>query len=247
MATEGALVVATPPRPRRTAARGDRLFYAAMSAAIVLTVFVGFARTYYLRSYFFATPLPFILRLHGFVFTGWMLLFVAQTALVAQRRVDVHRRLGIVGAVWALVLTAVGAATAIAAGRRGYAAGSEAALTFLPIPLGDMLVFLGLVAAGIWHRRRSDVHKRLLLLATLSILDAAIARWPLAFMTTGAAAFFGITDLFVAAAAGYDLLTRRRVHPVYIWGGLAIVGSQLLRVAIARTETWLAVARVLLK
>src|SRR5919201_1548120 len=134
MATEGALVVATPPRPRRTAARGDRLFYAAMSAAIVLTVFVGFARTYYLRSYFFATPLPFILRLHGFVFT------------------------------------AVGAATAIAAGRRGYAAGSEAALTFLPTPLGDMDVFLGLVAAGIWHRRRSDVHKRLMLLATLSIL-----------------------------------------------------------------------------
>ena len=83
-------------------------------------------------------------------------------------------------------------------------------------------------------------------IATVSILAAAISRWPLALMSAGPVAFFGITDLFVAAGPVYDLATRRRVHPAYVWGGLLIVVSQPLRLAIAQTGAWLAMARMML-
>ena len=65
-----------------------------------LIVFVGFAPTYYLRAFYHADPLPSVFRIHGLVFTAWVVLFVVQTALVSARRTDIHRRLGVVGARW---------------------------------------------------------------------------------------------------------------------------------------------------
>jgi len=221
----------------------DRPFFGAMSVGIAASVFVGFARTYYLRSQFLSTPLPLLLHVHGLVFTSWIVLFVTQTALVAGHRVDIHRRLGLAGSVLAAVLVIVGVTTAIVAARRNFAAGNEGALIFLPTPLTDMLVFCLLAVAGIKYRRRSDVHKRLMLLATISILGAAIARWPLAIMARGPFGFFAVTDLFVAAVVVYDLATRRRGHPATLWGGLLIVASQPIRLAIAHTSVWLAIAR----
>ena len=219
-----------------------------MSLAAVVTVFLGFARTYYLRSHYLATALPPLLHLHGIVFTSWILLFVTQTALVAGRRINLHRRLGLGGAALAGLLVVVGLTTATLSARRNFAAGNAGALTFLVVPFGDMLVFAVLVTAGILYRRRAEMHKRLMLLATISILDAAISRWPLAIIAAaGPRAFFGITDLFIAAGVAYDLVSHRRVHPAYIWGGLLVVVSQPLRVAIAGTGPWLTFAGALVR
>ena len=88
-------------------------------------------------------------------------------------------------------------------------------------------------------------HKRLMLLATISVLDAAVARWPLAIMAKGAVAFFAVTDLFIVAGVAFDVWSRRRVHPAYIWGGLLIVGSQIVRLAVRDTAWWIAFARML--
>src|SRR5438552_1486717 len=92
-----ALTADTPPDHRRGQRRQlrDRRFYAGMSLAAVVTVFLGFARTYYLRSYYQTTPLPLLVQLHGLVFTSWILLFATQTALVAGRRITLHRRRGV--------------------------------------------------------------------------------------------------------------------------------------------------------
>lgn len=227
--------------------RKDRVFYTGMSLAAVATVFVGFAPTYYLGAYFQAAQLTPLVHLHGLVFSSWILLFFTQTVLVASRRTDLHRRLGPIGAALAVLLVVVGLTTAIVSARRNFAAGNEGALTFLAIPFGDMVVFSILAAAAIYYRRSSEAHKRLMLLATISILDAAIARWPLAIVAAGPVAFFGLTDLFVAAGLLYDLSSRGRVHQAYIWGGLLIVSSQLLRLAIAGTDVWLAFARALVQ
>src|ERR1044071_9246719 len=78
--------------------RRERLFYTGMAVAILITVFAGFARTYFLRPYFEPQPLLPLLHLHGVVFTAWVVLFITQTALVAARRTDIHRRLGVAGA-----------------------------------------------------------------------------------------------------------------------------------------------------
>jgi hypothetical protein len=231
----------------RTGLRADRVFYTGMALAAMVAVFVGFARTYYLRSHFQPTSLPFYLRVHGAVFSAWIVLFVAQTSLVGVRRTDLHRRLGWVGAALAPVMIVVAVTAAILSGRGTIAAGLEnEALTFLTTPLSSMAVFGALVGAAIRYRRQPQTHKRLMLLATISILDAATARWPIALVATSSWAYYAFADLFIAAAVAYDVASRRRVHPAYVWGGLLIVVSQLLRDVVGRTDAWHAVARLIL-
>ena len=137
-----------------------------------------------------------------------------------------------------------GTAIAIASLRYSFAHGNLRALSFFAIPLGDMIVFPTLVAAAFISRRQPEAHKRLMLLATIDILNAAVARWPLAIMAKGPVAFFAVTDLFILAGMVFDAASRRRVHPAYVWGGLLIVGSQIVRLAVWQTAAWIAFARL---
>ena len=218
-----------------------------MSLAAVVTVFLGFARTYYLRSYYQTTPLPLLVQLHGLVFTSWIVLFFVQTVLIASHRVSVHRRLGLAGAGLAALLVMVGLATAVGSARRNVAIGGTGALAFLATPFGDMLVFAILATAGILYRHRPETHKRLMLVATIALLSAPISRWPLAIIQRGPVTLFLVTDLFVLAGVGYDLASRRRIHPAYVWGGLLLVMSQPVRLAISHTDAWLAFANKLVR
>ena len=224
--------------------RRERVFYTGMAVAVVITVFAGFARTYFLRPYYDPRPLLPLLHLHGFVFTSWVALFLTQTALVATKRTHIHRRLGIVGAVLAALMVVVGTTTAIIRAKVvDVPPGSPSPLAFLTIPLGDMLVFALLVGAGFYYRRRMDVHKRLMLLAMIAILPAAVARLPFAFIQQfGPLAFFGLSDLFIVPCLLYDLSTRGRFHRATVWGGLLIVISHPLRLMIGNTHAWLTFA-----
>jgi hypothetical protein len=233
-------MLATPALTRR---RRERWFYLGMSVAVVITVFAGFAPTYYLRPYFTASPLMPLLHLHGFVFTSWLVLFVTQTTLVAANRTDIHRRLGIVGGVVAVLMILVGVSTALIRANQGATPpGGPSPLVFLVVPLGDMLVFGVLVGAGFYFRRRPDVHKRLMMLATISILAAAVARLPFAFLQAGPIAFFGLTDVFVVVCVLYDLITLKRIHRATALAALLIVASQPLRLMIGGTQPWLSFA-----
>ena len=205
--------------------RRERLFYTGMAAVFVVTVFAGFARTYYLRPYFDSKPLITILHLHGLVFTSWIVLFVVQTALVAKRRTDVHRRLGVAGALLAALMILVGVTTGLVRAKvADVPPGAPSPLVFLTIPLGDMLVFACLVGAGFYFRRRLDTHKRLMLLATIAIIPAAVARLPFAFMQTASAlTAFLLSDLFIIPCLLYDLSTRGRFHRATVAGGVLIV------------------------
>ena len=227
--------VAVVPRRRR--------FYTGMALAIALTVFAGFAPTYYLRPWFQSTPLGGLVHLHGLVFTGWVLLFLVQSTLIAAGRTALHRRLGVAGAVLAVLLVVVGTMTAIAGASRAAGPPGVPPLVFLAVPFFDMVVFTGLAAVGLWHRRRADIHKRLMTLATIALLGAPIARLPFGARMIGLPGVFALADLFLVACIAYDLTTLRRVHPATIWGGLAIVVSQPLRLAISGTGLWLGFAR----
>lgn len=224
--------------------RRERLFYTGMSVVFLFTVFAGFARTYYLRPYFGTPALTPLLHLHGVVFTSWLVLLLAQTALVAANRTGVHRRLGMAGAVVAVLMVLVGTTTAIVRAKVvEVPPGSPSPLAFLTIPLGDMLVFATLVGAGFYFRRRADVHKRLMLLATVAILPAAVARLPFAFIQqAGPLAFFGLPDLFILVCLAYDLVSRGRFHRANVWGGLLVVVSHPLRLVVGHTRVWLAFA-----
>lgn len=176
---------AAPQSPVREAGRHDRLFYGGMAVAMGLTVFAGFASTYYLR---FLTggpkatltggPFTTLVYVHGALFTAWVLLFIVQTALVAGRRVAVHRRLGVAGAVLAAAMIVAGTFIAIATAKRGAAPVGVDPLAFLVIPLFDMILFATFVTAALALRRDKEAHKRLMLLAYISIIVAAVARLP---------------------------------------------------------------------
>ncbi|HKQ72545.1 MAG TPA: hypothetical protein VJ810_02380 [Blastocatellia bacterium] len=224
--------------------RRERLFYMGMAAAAVITVFTGFARTYYLKSFFGAPSLTPMLHLHGIVFTLWLILLLIQTALVSTNRTGMHRRLGMVGAVIAVLVVIVGAGTAIMRAKIiETPPTAPSPLVFLTIPLGDILVFASLIGAGFYFRSRADAHKRLMLLATISILPAATARLPFAFIQqVGPLAFFGLADFFIAPILIYDLISRGRPHRATVWGGLLIIVSHPLRLLIGNTEAWLTFA-----
>jgi hypothetical protein len=223
----------------------DRAFYTGMAVAVIATIYGGFARSYFLRSQYFSTPLAPIAEVHGAIFLSWTLLFFVQTVLIARRRTDLHRRLGVVGAVLAGAMVVVGTTIAIVSLRYNFAHANPGALSFFAIPIGDMVVFPILVAAALAWRRQPETHKRLMLLATISILDAAVARWPVAIMAKGPIAFFAVTDLYIVAGIVFDVASRGRVHRAYVWGGLLIVGSQIGRIAVWHTGAWLTFARML--
>ncbi|HUF47651.1 MAG TPA: hypothetical protein VMM93_07530 [Vicinamibacterales bacterium] len=245
-----AVVVSSAPSIAQHVNR-DRLFYSGMAVAMALVAFAGFARTYYLPMLGSGQPTTFggfavspLVHLHGLLFTGWVLLFITQTALVATRRVRVHQRLGIAGAALAASMIVAGVSLAIAAAAAGMAPPGVEPLTFLAIPLGDMVLFAALVGSALWQRRNREAHKRLMLLAYVSLLAAPVARLP-GVLPLGPFGFFGLAFVFIVLGVAYDVWSRRRVHPVYIWGGLALVLSVPLRLILSGTAAWQAFAAFL--
>jgi hypothetical protein len=223
--------------------RAERIFYTAMSVAILITVFAGFSRTFFLRPYFQTQPLLPLLIAHGIIFSGWIVLFVTQTTLVATKRTRIHMRLGILGGVLASLMIVIGMYTAIVRAKGPSPIPDVNPLAFLTIPLGDMLLFGILVGAALYFRRRADTHKRLMLLATIAILPAAVARLPIGFIETGGPlVFFGLSDLFIVPLLVFDIITRGRPHRATLLGAALIVISHPLRMVVGGTQAWLAFA-----
>jgi hypothetical protein len=221
----------------------ERRFYAWGAAVIALTAFGGFARTYYLKGAFDTQPLTSLVQVHAALMTAFVILFVTQTRLIATGRTGLHRRLGAFGAALIALIAVVGTLTAIESARRGVTIGDMSPLVFLVLPLGTVFVFVILAGAAIYYRRRSDIHKRLMLLATLSILTPAIARIPWApFRAMGPPLFIGLTDVLVLAFVAWDTARNRRLHPAFGWGTLFLLASQPLRMLLAHTPAWAAFA-----
>jgi hypothetical protein len=139
-----------------------------------------------------------------------------QTALVAQRRVALHRTLGVAGAVLAAAMVISGTAIRIWEARLQEGLDITASLPIIIRSTSDILVFASLVIAAMAFRRNKEAHKRLMLLAYVSILNAAIARIP---GMPSRFANYVLTLLFIVVGMTYDFVSRRQVHKAYLWGG----------------------------
>jgi hypothetical protein len=208
-----------------------------MTVAFTVVVFIGFAPTYFLRALSDQPALSWLVHLHGALFTAWIVLLLVQTTLVAAKRTDLHRMLGVAGGVLAASTIPVGYIVAISAARRGALPAG-----FLIVPIGGLIVFPILTGAAFLLRRRHDCHKRLMLIATIELLNAAVDRLP-GVLAAGLTPFYPGTDLFLLALVAYDTVTLRRIHPATLWGGLFLVSMQALRVEFMNASVWLAVAR----
>jgi hypothetical protein len=223
--------------PARTT---ERRLYIAGAIVFALVAFTGFARTYYLKGVFGTPSLSDLLHVHAAVMSLWVVLFVVQVSLVAANRRDIHRKLGVFGALLAVAVLVVGVATAIESARNGLAPAGTPPLVFMVIPLGAVVVFAVLVAAALILRKRSDYHKRLMLLASLSIVTPAIARFLVAnFGITAPPVFLGLTVVVVVAFIAWDTAKNRRLHPAFGWGLAFFLVSLPARILLAKTPAWM--------
>ncbi len=211
----------------------DRAFYILMSVLLGGIAVAGFSRT--IPGDFTAPGFPPLLWLHAAVFTSWVVLFVAQPALVAGGSMRLHRRLGWVGAGLACAMVALGGAAVL------LGLWADAVPPFYPHGLFlvrgaiGLALFGGLVAAGVLNRRRPEWHKRLLLCASIVVvlpglerampLDLFGSNWPFA--------VDAVVDIIVLIGPCVDLISRRRIHPAYLWGVGAILAGQVVTYAVA--------------
>lgn len=224
----------------------ERRFYSGASGLMLLTVFGGFAPTYFLKKFNDSPPLSGLLHVHGLLFTAWMILLVVQSLLVAGKNIGLHRRLGYAGAGLAVAMTLAGVAAGMAGARLGHAPPGVNPLSFLTVPLFSIAVFALLVAGGIVWRRDSATHKRLLYTATVVLLDPAIARMPFEFLLWHPFASTTCANLFWLALLVFDLRQLGQVHrTTLIAGGLLI--SQPIALAVGGTGPWLRFAEWLVK
>jgi hypothetical protein len=225
--------------------RFDNFFFSGMAVLILASVFVGFARSYYLVGVFKA-PLPNLLvHIHGAVFSCWILLLIVQTSLVVASRVDVHRRLGLLGFGLACLMVVLGLLVATDSLVRHFAPG-EAGMrvrAFYAVPLTVMLAFSTLIYFAFCNRFNPAAHKRLILIATIAILDAAFERWPIPAKWWGerTAALLCTVPLLLLIM-GYDYWSRGKVHRATIWASVFVVALQQLRDPIGHSAPWQAFA-----
>jgi hypothetical protein len=238
--------VLSPPlaasgRTRRRAVRG---FHVGLALLLVGLVLAGFWPSYFGHLARGTSPdLPWVVHVHGVVFSGWMVLLVAQVVLAARGRIGLHRALGRFGIFWGALVWVFGTAVTFVAPALKVASGvwtRDQAASFLILPIGDMILFGGFFAAAVCYRHKPEIHKRLIVLATIALMFAPAGR----LSGESLALFFVLWIAPLAAALIHDLWSRGRLHPVYA------IGTAVLLVAFARVPAmesawWMRVGRAI--
>src|SRR3954451_176223 len=236
--------------PSRVVAQSSTTyFYFYMALACMAVAFLGFAPTYWVplasRS-FSASP---VVHFHGLLFFAWTLYFAFQSWLAASGKIIRHRAIGMIGVSLATAMTIFGFLVAVNAMKRSAAAGlTHEGIAFAIVPLSGILFFAVVFTLAIANIRRPEIHKRLMLLAGISLLDAAVARWFLTFLAppgplgpppvpvTIPPAF--VAYLLLVVAMVHDWRTRGRPHPVYVYGGIALIAVKLLNWPVSTSAFW---------
>ena len=224
--------IATEVAPSRL-----RWFYPTMAAVAIAIVGLGFAPSFYLRA--LGTEnlspslrvLPGYFYVHGVILTTWFLLFFAQTLLIASNRREIHRRVGVAGAV---VATAVVIMTLVVAVR---AIKIPLSVSVLDMPVVfffnvfGLIQFAVLVGCALKFRRQPEVHKRLMYLANLPLLGAATSRLLLPFPFGG---LIGPNAplLWLLALVALDFAVDGRLHRATLWGGIVFLVATIPIIAV---------------
>jgi uncharacterized membrane protein YozB (DUF420 family) len=241
----------------------NRWFYIGVAMTLIVLNLIGFAPSLVEPSGRMA-PLPLtpLVTVHVIIASIFLLVFLAQTTLVATGRTDIHRKLGIAGTVLALAFVVTGYLSLVEQARRGFdLAGDIAQLPIPPgasvvgvimVPIIFFLTFGVLLGAAVYYRQRPEVHKRLMLLAILgSLFTTPVAHitghWPA--LTPWAGLIFPLTGaLFLSVPAIYDRLVIGRIHPVSLWVALAVFVTQTIFGAlIVPSAAWDATANWLIQ
>jgi hypothetical protein len=237
----------------------ERRFFTWMAVAMAVATFVGFAPTYYLVGVN-TGPTPELtprLHVHGALATAWILLLIAQTRLIAAGRRDVHKRLGVVGVLLGAAVFISGIIVAIRSERRVHTEANADTLgdpyVFLIFAFSSVGLFALFATLGVLNRHRPDRHKRLMLLATMSLIIPALARIVTQVMqgagivgVPGIVGALVLVNIFLAALVIHDFATRGQLHPATLWGGGFLLLSEPLRFVIGFSAPWQVFAKALM-
>jgi hypothetical protein len=225
--------MATVAVPGVSAEHRERLFFLIMAIAIAVTVVVAFSSFYFAGLSSFGAP--WWVHIHGVTFTTWIGFYVLQNTLVFRNDIVLHRRLGRIGAgyaVWMVLVGLVLTPLTLAVGR------SPPFFTpsyFLALDWVNILVFGALVYAAVRNRKRTDWHRRLMLCATICVIAPALGRLiVLSGNAMTAPVNVALLLVYVIVAMLFDWGNRGRVHPAYVWGAAALAlfaaGTELLAI-----------------
>jgi len=242
------------------AAAAERRVYIWIATVTALIAFVAVMPTYWLQLPAGTFRGSVLLHVHVLLFSAWPLLFLAQTWLAARGRLERHRAWGVAGVSLATAMVIIGLASAHE--RLLYALGQgygDAARAFLIVQVSGIALFgAALAAAALTAPRHPEWHKRLMIVATASLLQAPLARIPFLLVTGGGPGVRpGLVapppvwlttptsmapNLLLLAGLIYDIRTRGRPHPAYPVGLAVTALAVLLRPPLSHTHAWLAFA-----
>jgi hypothetical protein len=236
----------TVPRPSFAPVQFLRqYFYFSMALLIAVVVVYGFSHTIG-ENLLHASPIPpAILTLHAIVFPGWVLFFILQSALVRTRNVPLHRTLGWFGLALGIGIIVVGYLTAIGMDRFHLQGEPTDTPAFLIVQLMDLTCFAIPFALAIYWRRRPEYHRRLMLIASCGLTDAAFGRFPalpLAFSPVG-------VDALVLLGILRDLIVDRRIHKVYRYAFPLLILFHIfcMQTYLHTAHWWLRIATAILR
>jgi hypothetical protein len=224
----------------------EKRFYLIVAFVFVLTALFGFGRTYYLKMFTGAPPLSsYLVEIHGAIMTAWVLLFVAQVYLIRSKNIKIHQKLGFAAIALGVLIVVVGFFTAIGAAKNGSPSSPPGVnrLSFMIVPMFDLVMFMILFGAAIYYRKRAANHKRLMLLTAINFMPPGIARFPIpGWLALGPIVFFGIPTLILIFAVTYDRLQNGKFNKVFVYGSLLLFISYPLRLMLSGTDAWMSFA-----
>ena len=250
-------------------ARADsaQRFYFVFAIALAAIAFGGFGITYLFPLVTGRFDGPAVLHVHGALFFTWTLLFVAQSRF-ASTSMRTHRALGLVGISLATAMVMTALVVIVSGLSQSVATGTgDTARALAIVPFTAISTFCVFVALAIAYRRRHEVHKRCMVMATLALLPPAVARVLFVVFApagSGARPSFAapvpdlgvalritmapalLIDLLILVPLVYDWRTRGRPHPVYVVGGIALVLLHVARPFVTHTAAWQGVAHALI-
>lgn len=232
-----------PARPYlRSSERSENIFFVGMSLLLLLTVVVGFARSYFLAGMVRAHLPNLLIHLHAIAFSSWILLLIVQASLISRHKEALHRKFGLFGFGLACAMIVLGVLAATDSLTRISMVGPYDMRTFYAVPMFDVLVFGVLVYFAFRWRHDPAAHKRLILIASITIVDAATGRTPLTAITQLPYLNNVFTQIFTLMVAGFDLWSLGRIHRVTFVAGLFSIGILLAAIPIGSTHAWIAFA-----
>jgi hypothetical protein len=224
----------------------EKRLFLVVAILFPIVVLIGFGPTYYLKEFFHTPPLASALvHLHAILMTAWVVLFAIQVWLIRSKNIRIHQKLGFTAIGLAVLIVLVGFFVAVAAAKNGAASTPPdiPRLSFLAVPIFDLVMFVILFGAAVYDRKKPANHKRLMILTTLNFLPPALGRVHLSvFDALGPLAFFGIPALLAIGLLAYDTWRNHKLNKVFFAGAMLLILSYPLRLALAGTDAWTAFA-----